>query len=406
MPKGVQNMNQEILERLRAKVAQSLSFSLNSNKSYNLLSNIIFDRTGALLSNSTLRRVFQYDSVNNPTKSTLDLICKSIGFNNWDDFVEKEKTHSQSDLSQVITIFRLQGIRDHAQTFRTLEKYSDHPDFFNLLDDVVQIAISNRDIEFLSKIFDLEDAFKTERNPILIIYFIHKLVIGLNKSGLMPRLIELYGANPRAHAHLIESFVDEDNMNGYFYDLMQVYHKHKKTPEAQLFYHCLMYQYTLENEMATTQHLDFIRQFSDAIPIHNLPKGRRFAILMLETNDMVKTIPDILNNTRSMFHTLNDIARLTTALYMVKLLFIKRKDELIENVLSLTPESDDIGKNIDDLTNINQIKIYKAYSLYQKGEKENALRKLKEFDPLLVHAFIYNHIMNDYRVISDLVTSE
>jgi hypothetical protein len=107
-----------------------------------------------------------------------------------------------------------------------------------------------------------------------------------------------------------------------------------------------------------------------------------------------------------MFHTLNDIARLTTALYMVKLLFIKRKDELIENVLSLTPESDDIGKNIDDLTNINQIKIYKAYSLYQKGEKENALRKLNEFDPLLVHAFIYNHIMNDYRVISDLVTSE
>lgn len=406
MPKGVQNTNPEILERLRTKVAQSLAFPLNSNKSYNLLSNFIFERTGALVSNSTLRRVFQYNNYNHPTKSTLDLICKSIGFQDWDDFIEKDRNHSQLDLSQLITMFKLQGIGNHAQTWQTLDELSDHPNIFNLLDTVVQIAISNRDIVFLSRIFELDKIFDQSRNPIPIIYFIHNLVISLNKSGLMPELVEYYGASKNAQDHLIESYVDEDNLNGYFYDLLQVYHRHKITLEAQLFFHCLMYQRAIENNLSTRQHLDFIIQFNDSIPIHHIPKGRMLAILMLEANDQTETIDEILNKTRELFHNLNEIEKITTALYMLKLLFFKQKNELMDKVLLFAPDISGADKNIDDRTNINQVKIYRANSLFQKGEKENALLKLNEFDPLLVQAFIYNHIMNDYRIISDLIKNE
>jgi hypothetical protein len=405
MPKGVQNTNPEILDRLRAKVAQSMAFTLNTNKNYDLLSDVIPERTGALLSNSTLRRVFQYDNCNHPTRSTLDLICKTIGFSNWDDFIEKEKNHPQADLSQLITMFRFQGLSDHAQTWQTLEKVSDHPDFFNLLDAVVQIAIANRDIEFLSQLFELEGVFENDHEHIPIIYFIHKLVIGLNQSGLMPELVESYGANAKAHAHLVESYVDEDNLNGYFYDLMQVYHRNKSTPEAQLFYNCLMYQHAVENSLPANPWLDFIKQFSDTIPVHHIPTGRRFAILMLEANDSEEIVQTILNKTRDLFHTLNEVEKITTALYMVKLLFMKRKNELIDKVLLLAPDINGTDKNIDDCTNINQVKIYRAYSLFKKGEKANALIKLNEFDPLLVHAFIYNHIMNDYQVISSMINS-
>jgi hypothetical protein len=406
MPKGLQNINPEILERLRHKVAQSLAFSLNTNKSYDLLSNIIFKRTGALLSNSTLRRVFQYSSNNHPTKSTLDLICISIGFHDWDDFINKEINHSQVDLSQLITIFKLQGLGNQGQTWQTLEKFSSHPNFFGLLDTVVQIAISNRDIEFLRKIFDIKGVFEKDDHPVPIIYFIHKLVICLNQSGLMPELIPTYGASKNAQAQLIESYVDEDNLTGYFYDLMQVYHKHKTSQEARLFYHCLMYQRAIENSLPTSPHLEFIRQFNDSIAVHNLPKGRRLAILMLEANDSDETIREILNKAQDLFHDLNEIARITTALYMVKLLFVKRKNELMGKILLLAPEVNDADWNIDDLTNINQIKIYRAYSLYKSGNRENAQRKLKEFDPLLVHAFIYDHIMNDFRIIRDLLANE
>jgi len=405
MPKGVQNTTPEILERLRTKVAQSLTFPLNSNKSYNLLSNTIFERTGALISNSTLRRVFQYDSENHPTKSTLDLICKSIGFQDWEEFIEQDRNHSQLDLSQHITMFRFRGLSDHAQTLQTLEEYSSHSNFFNLLDAVVQLAISNRDIEFLSKIFELDIVFERNHSPVTLMYFIHNLVIGLNQSGLMPELIEYYGKDPKAQVHMVEWFVDEDNLNGYYYQLLQIYHQHKTTPEALLFYNCLMYHHAIENNLATSPMMDFIRQFNSTAHIHHIPKGRRLAILMLEASNSSET-DDLVNKTSELFSNLNEIEKITTALYMVKLLFFGRKDELMEKVLFLAPDISGAGKNTDDLTNINQLRIYRAYSLYQKGEKEKALSKLNEFDPLLVQAFIYNHIMNDYKVISRMIRNE
>jgi hypothetical protein len=166
-----------------------------------------------------------------------------------------------------------------------------------------------------------------------------------------------------------------------------------------------MYQHAIENNLATSPWIDFIRQFNSTVAIHQIPKGRRFAILMLETSDPGET-DDILNKASELFRNLNEIEKIKTAIYMVKLLFIKQRDELIAKVLVLTPDINGADKNTDDLTNINQLRIYRAYSLYRQGEKEKASAKLKEFDPILVQAFMYNHIMNDYRVISNLITNE
>ena len=406
MPKGVQNTNPEILERLKAKVVQSLAFSLNTNKNYDLLSNIIFERTGALLSSSTLRRVFQYDSDNHPTKSTLDLICKSIGFRGWDDFIEKEKTSSHSDLFQLTAMFKLQGLGDLEQTRQILEKHGDHPDFFNLLNTTVQIAIANRDTGFLSTIFELEGVFGKSNDSIQIFYFVQTLVIGLNQSGLMPALIEHYGASAKAQTHLVEYYVDEDNLNGYYFQMLQVYHQHKTTPEAQLFYNCIMYQHAAENNLPTSPWLDFLRQFSNSSHIHHIPKGRRLAILMLEANGSVEMIEDCLNKTQDLFVDLDDTDKVDAALFMAKLLFMKREDDLIEKVLLLAPDISANERPLDDRNNINQIKIYRAYVLYKQKKIKDALLKLNEFDPLMVHTFFYNHIMNDYRVISDLITNK
>lgn len=404
MPKGTQNANPEILELLKIKVTQSVSFLLSANKNYHLLSAVIFERTGAIVSNSTLRRVFQYDSGINPTKNTLDLICKSIGYQDWTDFVEKDKNHSQFVLSQHIAMFKLHGLGDQVKTRQILEEFSGHPNFFNLLETTAQAAISNRDTGFIRKLFDLKGVFEKELDPIPVFYFIHNLVIGLDKSGLMPELVEYFGANTKVQDYFIEWYVDEDNMNGYFFDLLQVYHRYKTTPEAELFYHCLMYQHALENKLPVIPYLDFIRQFSNTTPVHHIPAGRRLAILMLEANQSDMAISDALDNANNLFRNLNEDDRINTALFMVRLLFIKRKYELMATVLLLAPEIYNTKRNIDDLININQIKIYRAYALFKNGEKANALIKLKEFDLLMVHAFIFNHIMHDFQLITNLLT--
>ena len=406
MPKGLKYINPEILERLRIKVSYSGASPLNSNKDYEHLSGYIFEKTGAMLSNSTLRRVFQYHCETHPTKNTLDLICKSIGFADWEEFIEEDGILPKPDLAQLITMFKLQGIENHTQTWQILNEHSEHPNIFNLLEVVVQIAVSKRDIPFLAKVFELDKIFHQNHNPVPIIYFVHGFVISLIQSNLMSELTASFGASKNAQNHLVESYVDEDNLDGYFYDLLQAYHKNKTTPEAELFYHCLMYQRALENNLDTQPHLDFIRQFSDEIPVHHIPKGRSLAILMLDAGQDTEATARLLERARHLFQHIGEIAAITTALYMVKLLFIQRKDALIHAVVALAPETGSAARNIDDLTNINQIKIYRAYSLYKRGEKANALRKLDEFDPLMVQAFIYNHIMNDYKIISGLVRGE
>lgn len=406
MPKGVQNINPELVERLRTKVAQSLSFSLNTNKNYDLLSTIIYKRTGAMLSNSTLRRVFQYKCGNHPTKSTLDLISKAIGFHDWDDFTKKERNHQHTDLFQLIAMFKLQGLGNLDETRQILENHSHHPDFFNLLNATVQIAITNRDIGFLSNLFEMEGVFNRSPDSMQVFYFVQSLVISLNQSELMPGLIEYYGSSPKAHTHLVEYYVDEDNLNGYYFKLLQVYHHHKTTPEALLFYNCMMYQHAAENNLPTRPWLDFLSQFSDESHIHHIPKARRLAILMLEANGSEKIKEEMLNKTRDLFLDLSDDDKVDAALFMVKLLFMKRELQLIEKVLLLTPNLSAHDRPVDDRNNINQIKIYRAYVLYNGKKKTEALLKLNEFDPLMVHAFFYNHIMNDFRVISNLILNK
>ncbi|MDO9257890.1 MAG: hypothetical protein Q7U54_20410 [Bacteroidales bacterium] len=403
MPKGVQNTNPEIYERLKAKVAQTLIFSLNTNKNYDLLSSIIFERTGALLSNSTLRRVFQYDSRNNPTKSTLDLICKSIGLTNWEEFVEKEESQDHSALTQLISTFRLQGLHDHEQIKQIITKYSDNPHVFDLLETIVQIAIERRDIIFLKGIFDFPDIFVNNKYTLNIFYFTHNLVIGLNQSGLMPELVECYGKNPKSQEFIVEWYVDEDNLKGYYYDLLQVYHQHKRTPEALLFYNCLMYQHAIENKLPTNPWADFIREFDETLPVHHIPNGRRLAILLLEATEAPSSRTDIVNKIFNFYRTLSEDQKINVALIMVKLLFINREHKLIETILSLAPDIPTTDKNINDLVNINQLKIYRAYSLFNTGQKESAAEKIKEFNPLFVDTFTHYHIMNDFEVISGLI---
>lgn len=406
MPKGVQNVNPEILERLWVRVSQSMLSPLTANKDYDNFSQFIFERTGVILSNSTLRRVFQYECTNHPTQITLDTICRSIGFQNWDDFFESESNHQQYNLDQQISIFMINGITDHEKTREIIAGYRDHPNFFKLLDVVAQIAIRNRDIDFLSKFFDTEAIFYKKHEWQNIFYFLHNFVSSLDKAGLMPELVEYYGASKIAQDCLVERFVDEDHLNGYYYQLLQVYHKHKTTPEALLFYNCLMYQHSIENNLPVNQWLEFLKQFNYTGPIHYLPASRRLATLLIEANNEPEIEAGLLKETSYLFNTLVDTDKIIAAVFMVKLLFFRKKDALIHAIFTLIPEQPGINKILDDRINANQLKIYQAYSFFKKGELSHAIRKLNDFNPVYVNTYIYNHIMRDYEAISGLIRNE
>jgi hypothetical protein len=403
MPKGLHRIDLVILERFRAKVAQTLNLSLNSNKNYDYFSQFIFQKTHVQVSPSTLRRVFQYDSHHIPTKSTLDLVSQSIGFVNWNDFIEKEQTLSQYDISQLISAIQLGGNPDQEQITKQIVKFKNCSNLFNLLEVIVQAAIAKRDIKLLSELFDLPDIFTLEQDSLKIYFFVHNLVSRLNQAGLMSELIPYYGASTKAQVFLVEWYVDEDNLNGYYYDLLQEYHKHKTNLEAQLFYNCLMYQHAILKDQSIQPWFDSVRDFVETEPVHPIPKARRLGTLMLETEPNAPFDELLMQEVSTFFEQLNEDDKIVTALKMIRLLYIKRRASLITFVLKFVPNIIGIEKNIWARININQLRIYRAYSYLSTSEKENAKKELEQFDSFLVNNFIHNIIMNDYNSVVKLI---
>ena len=403
MPKGLPRIDLVMLEKFRGRVAQTLNLSLNSNKNYNYFSNFIFEKTHIQISPSTLRRVFQYHSHHLPTKSTLDLVSQSIGYVNWDDFIQKEQTYSQYDLSQLISTIQLSGIPDQEQVSKLILKFKNSPNLFNLLEVIAQAAIAKRDIKLLGELFDFPDVFTFEQDSLKIYFFVHNLVIKLNQASLMSELIPYYAASTKAQVFMVEWYVDEDHLNGYYYNLLQEYHKNKTNLEAQLFYNCLMYQYAIKNNQSTQPWLDSICNFVETEPVHPIPKARRLGTLMLETDPNTSVQESLLQEIVDFFEPLNEEDKIITALKIIRLLFIKRRAALITFVLNFVPDTTGIEKDIWTRININQLKIYKAYSYISQGRKEMANKELETFDPFLVNNFIHNIIMSDYNSVVKLI---
>jgi hypothetical protein len=196
--------------------------------------------------------------------------------------------------------------------------------------------------------------------------------------------------------------VDEDHLDGYYYDLLQEYKRHKTSLESQLFYNCLMYQWADLKKLKTKQWLEPIREFVETEPVHPIPKARRLAILMLETDS--EKLPKFLQNeVEKYINDLNDDAKIIAVLLMLRLLFAKRRNRLVIKLLSHLPDSDEGEKDIWTQINLNQLKIYKAYALFLVGEAEKASRLLQEFEPYLVNNFIRETIFRDYKIVHQLI---
>jgi hypothetical protein len=402
MPKALLDLNKKMLDKLKQRLAKRINVSFNNNKSFTCISEFIFDKTRVHLSASTLRRIFQYDSPHNPTKSTLDLISQSLGYYNWEDFVEKEQELNNFDLSQVISAIQIGGISSQEEIKEQVSNFIDSPDLFNLMEAIVDAGISQRDLTLLGQLFDFEDVFHFRQDSLKIYFFIHSLVIKLNRAVLMPKLISLYGASEKAREFLIEWYVDEDHLDGYYYDLLQEYKRHKTSLESQLFYNCLMYQWADLKKLKTKQWLEPIREFVETEPVHPIPKARRLAILMLETDS--EKLPKFLQNeVEKYINDLNDDAKIIAVLLMLRLLFAKRRNRLVIKLLSHLPDSDEGEKDIWTQINLNQLKIYKAYALFLVGEAEKASRLLQEFEPYLVNNFIRETIFRDYKIVHQLI---
>lgn len=77
------------LPRLRSQVERGAGFEARTPKQFDRLAELIYSRTGVLLSPTTLKRLWNYlDEPVTPRRSTLDVLAR---FSGWGDFAAFEK---------------------------------------------------------------------------------------------------------------------------------------------------------------------------------------------------------------------------------------------------------------------------------------------------------------------------
>ena len=90
----------EIYE-LRLRIEASIKRKIETPADFDFLRGIVWERTHEQISTSTLKRLWGYvDGVDNARNSTLNVLSKALGYENWDAFILKLKSENvdNSDL--------------------------------------------------------------------------------------------------------------------------------------------------------------------------------------------------------------------------------------------------------------------------------------------------------------------
>ena len=97
-------INSPEIYELRLRIEASIKRKIQTPADFDFLRGIIWERTHEQISTSTLKRLWGYvDGVDTARNSTLNVLSKSLGYNNWDDFVNKLKLENQTNSDLVLS---------------------------------------------------------------------------------------------------------------------------------------------------------------------------------------------------------------------------------------------------------------------------------------------------------------
>ena len=100
----VMEINSPEIYELRLRIEASIKRKIQTPADFDFLRGIIWERTHEQISTSTLKRLWGYvDGVDTARNSTLNVLSKSLGYNNWDDFVNKLKLENQTNSDLVLS---------------------------------------------------------------------------------------------------------------------------------------------------------------------------------------------------------------------------------------------------------------------------------------------------------------
>lgn len=95
---GQHNQTSPEIHELKKQLEGQLKRKMKTPNDFIFLSGVIWDRTHETISSTTLKRLWGYiDGADETRSNTLDILSKSLGYQDWDDFLAHIDKNSGSD---------------------------------------------------------------------------------------------------------------------------------------------------------------------------------------------------------------------------------------------------------------------------------------------------------------------
>lgn len=380
------------------------------------------------ISATTLKRIFGFaKNIDRPRLYTLDTIANYLNFADWGSLLNVT-SNSQNRLpvlpsdsthiiQQQLLHMLMTGIIDIQKVEALCVKFGACDEIINYIIDLVMFATKSKNMMFLKHVFDLPVIYDSIiSDPKLLdvrLYFIGQSVgMALRSDNTMAKeLTKIYGANRVGQVILIEWFVDEDYINGYYSKLLETYYKNKKqTNEINIFYYALKYTgaHQINNQIKQKYWANKISKINISENYHPILIGRYLGICLAENvNITLEEGLDSFGFILQLFKKYSYIQKAYLGLFALRYLFATKNkkhfiklSELVEKELKkdkLT-EKDFWRLKID-----NQLLIYLGYSKYLTSNLKTANTYIHKIDLNLFDVFRYRSLHKDFSDVQSLL---
>ena len=91
-------------EQLKNDIEGSVNFKMQTPRDFDRLRDMIQNRTGAAISSTTLKRIWDYLPYEGvPSLYSLNSLCRFLGYDSWDTYKEKQMSEAESESDPVMS---------------------------------------------------------------------------------------------------------------------------------------------------------------------------------------------------------------------------------------------------------------------------------------------------------------
>lgn len=413
-----------IRSRLEARFGKPIRYS----KDCEILAKSIEKNGFGRISVTTLKRLLGFaKDIEKPRLYTLDVLAAYLGYTDWsslladaakpDNAISSEALRDEENdpnalQQQLVITYTTQSI-DMTRVMALCRQYGKKPVITSFIIELINFAGKTKNLQFLKQLFTLPYVFNQQIHSQGQLYYIGQSlgIVLRSNPALADELCDTYAKDPVAQLILIEWFVDEDYLDGYYGQLLDRYHlQRNKKIQDRIFYFSLKYSQCLQTGdiPGQQQYLKKLRAHIPGPGFHPIPAGRYYGICIAE--DIYQHFTEQSVYYPACMHYIQASRyedAITFLIFLLRYLYRKGKADWISGLTHLfeltssrraAKEKTHWGVKIE-----NQLLIYLAYGKYIAGQNRKAREYISKADPNLFDAFMYKQVHQDYIQVASMI---